>query len=69
MVIISDNIDTTYRYTNNERWARYIDTSQLDTLSTNRLSPLQLIYYIVVMHHDELTCNLEFRIVQLGLML
>ena len=68
MVIISDNINTTYRYTNNETWARYIDTSQLDTLSTNRF-PLQLIYYIVVMHHDELTCNLEFRIVKLGLML
>ena len=46
----------------------YIDTLQLGTLSTNRF-PLQFEYHIVVIHHDKLTSNLEFRIVELGLML
>ena len=46
----------------------YIDTSQLGTLSTKR-SPLHFQYHIVVIHHDKLTSNLEFRIVELGLML
>ena len=68
MVLISDNTNTIYQYTNNERWVRYIDTLQLVTLSIKRF-PLQSKYQIVVMHHNEIKCNLEFRIAELGLML
>ena len=46
----------------------YTDTLQLGTLSTKRFL-LHFQYHIVVIHHDELTSNLEFRIVELGLML
>ena len=45
----------------------HIDASQLGTLSTKRF-PLQFQYHIGVIHHDNLTSNLEFRIVELRLM-
>ena len=49
---------------------RYIDISQIGTLSTKQSFVTEHFqYHVVVIHHDKLTSNLEFRIVELGLML
>ena len=68
MVLINDNTNAVYQYTNNKRWVRYIDTLQLGPFSIKRF-PLQFEYHIAIIHHDKLTFTSEFRIDELGLML